>query len=242
MIPKLTEMALFLDVDGTLLGFQEQPDDVNSSASLTDLLRRLCNQLEGALALVSGRPLDELDRIFAPEVFTAAGGHGSQLRLLGGDISSNDQHYPDASFERLDSAIKCYPGAFVERKSHGAALHYRACPENADKVHAIAADEQTRLGDEFTLLAGKMVYEILPATINKGRAVERLMNNAPFAGRRPVFLGDDVTDEFGFAAVNAQGGLSIRVGPKNDQTRAMECLDSVTAVHEWLASLLETRP
>ncbi len=238
----LRTAALFLDVDGTLLELQERPEAVVSSAPLRRLLTGLQDRSLGALALVSGRPLVELDRIFSPDRFAAAGGHGAQIRLPNGSLEDAATPLPDATRQRLEQRLKSLDGVFIEAKSHGLALHYRARPEAMAQVRAAAERERSRLGQEFDLLAGKMVFELLPKNINKGRAIARLLADPLFAGRRPIFIGDDVTDEFGFSEVNARDGISIRVGSVTERTLAQQHLDDVPAVHRWLSALLEAQP
>lgn len=242
MVLPLRDTALFLDVDGTLLEIQDQPDAVISNPQLTDLLTALAQRLGGALALVSGRPIDEIDRIFAPEVFCAAGGHGVQLRLPDGSLETHPTRLPASTVQLLQDGLMGHAGTFLERKSHGLALHYRANPQAADAVRQLAdgaLEDLNRRGEQFELLSGKMVFELVPQDVNKGGAINRLMQHPVFAHRAPVFVGDDVTDEYGFSAVNSLGGQSLKVGPGDTPTAARELLEDVAAVHRWLSGLLE---
>ncbi len=242
MILPLRETALFLDVDGTLLEIQDQPDAVISDQRLTDLLTELQTRSGGALALVSGRPIEEIDRIFAPRVFCAAGGHGVELRLPDGVQETHPTRLPESTVGLLHAGLEDYPGTFLERKSHGLALHYRANPQAREAVHELANSalaDLTRLGEQFELLSGKMVFELVPHDVNKGGAINRLMQHPVFAGRTPVFVGDDVTDEYGFKAVNALGGQTLKVGVAGSATAARQHLEDVDAVHRWLRGLLD---
>lgn len=240
----LHKLALFLDVDGTLLELQDQPDAVVSNPELTRMLERLAAAANGALALVSGRPLAEIDRIFSPKTFCAAGGHGAEIRLPHGETERDPGRMPARIAETLSHKLKDHEGTFVESKSHGLALHYRANPAAASAVRELAEAALNTLkhqGGQFSLLSGKMVYELVPRRVNKGAAVRRLMADPIFEGRRPIFVGDDVTDEYGFTAVNELGGQSLRVGPANGASKATERLSDVAAVHDWLNALLKDK-
>ena len=224
--------ALFLDVDGTLLEFEIRPDLVGLPLGALDTIGRVSDRLGGALALVSGRPLSELDRLFSPQRFPAAGLHGQQFRgvvapqpVRSGDALSALRHEAALLAER-------HPGVFVEDKGANLALHWRAAPEAAASVRELAEAHLPRLQD-YRLQPGDHVLELLPADVDKGRAVHALMAEAPFKGRTPVFVGDDLTDEFGFAAASAAGGWSVLVGER-EPTQAQYQLDCPSAVHAWL--------
>jgi len=224
--------ALFLDVDGTLLEFEIVPDLVRLPLGALDVIGLLSDRLGGALALVSGRPLAELDRLFSPQQFPAAGLHGQQFRgvvnpqpVRSGDALSALRHEAGLLAER-------HPGVLVEDKGANLALHWRAAPHAAASVTQLAESHLSRLPG-YRLQPGNHVIELVPADVDKGRAMHTLMHEAPFAGRIPVFVGDDLTDEFGFAAANAAGGWSIQVGER-EPTQAQYRLDDPTAVHAWL--------
>ncbi|MEM9531194.1 MAG: trehalose-phosphatase [Pseudomonadota bacterium] len=237
MVPQ-QRMALFLDVDGTLLEIQDHPDAVISNPHLTGLLERVRDCLSGALALVSGRPLCEIDRIFAPARFAAAGGHGVEIRLPGQTPRTlAPTPFPEDLRVDLKAVTDAWPGAFVETKSHGVALHYRANPAAQQALRDAAGQAVERLNNEFTLLAGKMVFELVPEAVNKGAAVRHLMDDSVFAGRQPVFIGDDVTDEAGFVAARNLGGDALRVSAPVDESAARAFLPDVPAVHRWLREL-----
>lgn len=230
------DIALFLDVDGTLLELAEHPDAVAPHKSLPTVLQRLEKVLGGALALISGRTIDDLDRIFAPLRLPEAGQHGLERRDATGML-----HRVDAT-DALDDLraplrdlVSNHSGLLLEDKGSALALHYRQAPalENTVRRHvaALTADH-----DELHYLAGKMVFEIKSRSVDKGVAIGCFMTEAPFADRLPVFLGDDVTDEDGFRFVNAREGCSIRVdGPHSSTARF--ALADVTAVLDWLDAL-----
>lgn len=228
--------ALFLDVDGTLVDIQSHPGDVTADAELTELLVDLAGRLDGALSLISGRSIAEIDRIFAPATFPSAGSHGAELRLDGDEVVSAGAQFPEEILQRARSFADEHEGLLVEKKRAGLALHYRRAPHLEVACRELVADLMRELGPEFRLIDGKMVLEIAPRNHHKGEAIREMLQHPPFRGRRPVFVGDDVTDEDGFRIVNELGGLSIRVGHKA-QTAARFALDAVTDVHAWLRAV-----
>jgi len=224
--------ALFLDVDGTLLDFEIRPELVRLPLGALDIIGALSDRLDGALALVSGRPLTDLDRLFSPQQFPSAGLHGQQFRgvvdpqpVRSGDALSALRHEAGLLAER-------HPGVLVEDKGVNLALHWRAAPQAAASVTELAQSHMTHLPG-YRLQPGDHVIELVPADVDKGRAMHTLMSAAPFTGRTPVFVGDDLTDEFGFAAANAAGGWSVVVGER-EPTQAQYRLDDTKAVHDWL--------
>ncbi|SEL44049.1 trehalose 6-phosphate phosphatase [Pseudoxanthomonas sp. GM95] len=227
--------ALFLDVDGTLLEFNDDPGAVGLPDGGLDTVTRLSQKLDGALALVSGRPLAELDQVFAPLSLPAAGMHGQQLR----GAPETTRAVPGALAElRREATVLShrYPGVRVEDKGGAIALHWRAAPQAAAALQALAGRFIPQLGG-YRLQPGDQVLELVPADVDKGRAVRRLLGQPPFAGRVPVFVGDDLTDEYGFEAANSLGGWSVLVG-RRPNSHAMYALPDVTAVHAWLRSNL----
>ena len=226
--------ALFLDVDGTLVEIDPQPDRVRADERMRDRLLRLSRRMEGALALVSGRTITALDRIFAPLSLPAAGGHGAELRAADGlVVAASPLRLPDAVQARLGRFAAAHEGLLLEPKPGGATLHYRRAPELENECRRLVQGLLAELGDDYRMIDGKMVLELMPLAASKGEAVLALMQRPPFAGRRPVFVGDDVTDEDGFRAVNALGGLSIRVGDLAGSD-ARYALADVAAVCRWL--------
>ena len=227
-------IALFLDVDGTLLDICDTPSAVKADAALIDVLKSCFETLGGAMALVSGRSIAEVDRIFSPAVFPTAGAHGAEIRAndLQFDGSANTS-LPESAIASLESFASQHDGVLLEMKRGGASLHYRLAPELESQSRKLASDLLRDLGDSYRLIAGKKVFELAPADHNKGAAISTFLEVAPFRGRIPVFIGDDVTDEDGFIIVNDLAGVSIRVGDSG-QTAAAYSLRDTTAVREWL--------
>lgn len=230
--------ALFLDVDGTLLQIADRPENVHVDARLRILLTGLHTALGGAVALVSGRPLDELDRLFHPLALPMAGQHGYERRDATGVLHrlAAPVDELDAAAAYLEALCARHTGLLMERKDAGLALHFRMAPACADLARRSMEELADRLGAQFELLAGKMVFEIKPAHADKGRAVAAFMEEAPFRGRVPVFIGDDITDEFGFAAVQRAAGSAIKVGAGT--SIASLRLAGPHEVHGWLQSSL----
>ncbi len=224
--------ALFLDFDGTLVDLAERPEGVSASAGLLDTLAALRDALGGALAIVSGRPIEQLDHFLSPLKLASAGVHGAERRAADGTLTQADV----PSLERVEAAAVSlqtrHPALLIERKRGSLALHYRAAPELAETCTE-AMQDAVAASDGLVLLPGKMVLEAKAASIGKGIAIAALLGEAPFAGRKPIFLGDDVTDEAGFEAVQAQGGFGIKVGPEPSCARFS--LDSPDAVRAALA-------
>jgi trehalose 6-phosphate phosphatase len=229
--------ALFLDVDGTLVEIDPHPDQVVADVSLRERLAGLAERMDGAVALVSGRTIAALDRIFAPLGLSAAGGHGAEVRVANGAIEPATQlKLPAAVQAALGEFAARHEGLLFEPKPGGATLHYRRAPDLENECRALLQHLLAGLGPDYRLIDGKMVLELIPVAASKGEAVRILMQRAPFAGRRPVFVGDDVTDEDGFRAVNALGGLSIRVGTL-DGSDARHALPDIAAVLRWLDAI-----
>jgi trehalose 6-phosphate phosphatase len=235
------QAALFIDVDGTLLEIAPRPDLVRVPPSLPELLLRLATERDGALALISGRPIAELDRLFRPWQGAAAGLHGVERRCPG--VSYASAHSADraaaAALARLrpelEALVRQWPGAFLEDKGRTLALHYRAIPEAETPIRDAAVRLLQENAGALRLIPGKMVVEFQPRHHDKGRVIGAFMAEPPFRGRVPVYLGDDTTDEDGFAEVNRRGGISIRVGPSSGTTAAAYQLPSVRSVLDWLA-------
>ncbi|WP_440222080.1 trehalose-phosphatase [Dokdonella sp. MW10] len=234
--PLPAHAALFLDLDGTLLDFALHPQDVVVADTLRTSLARLRHALGGALALVSGRPVAEIDSLLDWRGH-AAGLHGAQWRDGDGDL-----HALAIAPAALDEArraalafVETLPtGVFIEDKTDALALHYRLAPEAAAAV-ALAADDLLRIaGSGFALQHGNRVIELKPAGVDKGVAIARFMSRAPFEGRTPWMLGDDLTDEHAFRHVNERGGTSVIVGPRRP-TDARYALATPQAVRDWLA-------
>ena len=233
------DWALFLDVDGTLVEIASEPDSVLVGGNLIPLLTDLRTKLEGALALVSGRSIDTLDRLFSPLQLAAAGNHGLERRDQAGLLQRPDPgaHMP-AIRDRMEAFASRNPGVVVEDKTLSMGLHFRNCPAAEGPATELAQELIGEFGDGLFLQKGKMLVEIRPGRGDKGTAIADFMAEAPFQGRLPVFIGDDVTDESGFELVNAQGGHSIRVG-NGAKTAARFRVDDVMGVIRWLEQIVK---
>jgi trehalose 6-phosphate phosphatase len=217
LVPHLGETALLLDIDGTLLDLAPTPREVWVPPDLLTTLKLLRAKTSGALALVSGRSLNDIDLIFAPEEFSAVGGHGSEMRLT----TSNDAGTMTAP--RLDSELKrrlaaiarLSPGILLEDKGYSLALHYRLAPYAETAIREAIALIQSDLPDApIEVLPGKCVFEVKHSAVSKASGVRDLMTRAPFCGRRPLFIGDDVTDESVFEIMPEFDGTAFSVGKR----------------------------
>lgn len=237
---RAADIALFLDVDGTLLEIEREPGDVHVPEHLCRILEDLQAATGGALALVSGRSLDQLDRLFSPLRLSAAGLHGLEHRNLGLKTvrATPDPEVFERAHRRLAAFAEANDGVLLEDKGLTLALHYRNAPEVADATIAVAEQAVAESAGALVLLHGKMVCELKPPGIDKGRAIAAFLDEPPFVGRRPVFAGDDVTDEAGFTTINERGGVSIRIGDGRP-TAAMFGHDDVAAMQTWLLELLD---
>lgn len=209
------ETAVFLDIDGTLLDIAPRPHDVHVSEELREILAHLSQKLGGALALISGRSLADIDYIFEPLRLAAVGGHGAEIRpapraepyrmQLWALDPTLKQHF--AEIAMLD------PGIIIEDKNYSLAIHYRLAPQMGGAVIKSVAAICEKYGcDGLSILPGKSVIEIKPRGFDKGSGLQELMSVSPFAGRKPIFIGDDVTDEAAFAVLPRFSGIGISVG------------------------------
>jgi trehalose 6-phosphate phosphatase len=233
------DWALFLDVDGCLLDLAPAPDDVVIPERLTDTLANLSRRLDGAVALVSGRALDNVARLFEPLVLPIAGLHGLERRSS--HRSAAAPTAPDAWTAVRGEAvalIESQPGALFEDKGAALALHWRNAPRAARALVAFAEATLPRLPG-YRVQHGNQVVELRPAAGDKGTAILALLEEPPFRGRVPVFAGDDITDEAGFAVVNARHGISVLVGTRTPSC-AHYALPDPDAVRRWLADSLAT--
>lgn len=229
--------ALFLDFDGTLVELAARPDAVAPAPSLVPLLANLSRRLQGALAIVTGRPIAVVDRFLEPLRLPVAGLHGVEMRATQ-DAARSSPPLPDlaAARARIAQLAEDWPALLVEDKGGAIAVHYRSVPAAGPAVRRLACSLLEDSADALVLIEGKMVVELLPAGRDKGTAILDLCGSAPFAGRRPVFLGDDVTDEAGFHAVNGLGGVSVRIGDGR-ATAARYRIDNVAGVLSLLGRL-----
>jgi len=233
---RLDQAALLLDIDGTLIDIAARPDEVVVPATLRETLQNLQHRTGGALALVSGRQLLDIDRLFSPLKFSAVGGHGAEIRQLpdGPVDAANAAPLPKVLTQGLFQLADGRDGVIVEDKSYSLALHYRLAPQHErailDGVAQLCADWPM-----IGVLPGKAVVEVKQTGANKGAGIRKLMKAAPFAGRKPIFLGDDVTDEFAVAAVPEFGGFAMSVG--RAIPGAVYRFDSPSAVRDWLGKL-----
>ena len=230
--------ALFLDVDGTLLELAPRPDAVQVPARIKSLLSSLGEAAHGALALVSGRPIAQLDEWFAPLRLPSAGLHGFERRDSQGKV--HRPPYDRRALQRartlLAASVKAHSGLVLEDKEIALALHYRLAPELEATAREAMARSLELAGEDFCVLEGKMVLELKPDGFSKSLAIAAFLAEQPFTGRTPIFVGDDRTDEAGFSFVEGVGGIAVHVGSAD--TRARWRLKNVAAVHEWLGALL----
>jgi trehalose 6-phosphate phosphatase len=248
LITHLGRIAILLDIDGTLVDLAPTPREVWVPPDLAVTLNRLMEQTEGALALVSGRSLNDIDLIFAPEQFPAVGGHGAEMRLSG-DNEAVATHAPPMDQElkrRLAAVAKLSPGILLEDKGYSLALHYRLAPHAEKAIYeAVSLIRADLPNAPIEVLPGKCVCEIKHSGFTKASGVRELMTHAPFRGRQPLFIGDDVTDESVFAIMPDYDGFAFSVGRRAQGVAGH--FDTPSDVREFLASLLDdssalTRP
>ena len=226
---------MFLDFDGCIVDIAPSPEAVEVPGCLSSLLVKLREALDGAVAIVTGRPIEQIDGFLGTAVPAVAGLHGLERRTADGGIVRPSLPRDDLYAVRalLEEFAAKRPGVLLEDKKYTVALHYRLAPSLRDDCRDVlnAALKDTPQG--WQVIEGKFVFEIRPCEHNKGTAIEAFMGEAPFLGRTPVFCGDDITDEDGFEVVNARGGVSIRVG-KGAATRAAAQVDTVGELLDWL--------
>jgi trehalose 6-phosphate phosphatase len=240
--PRLPMSAgLFLDFDGTLAPLASRPQDVAVAAWVVPTLKALSDGLQGALAIASGRPLAAIDAYLHPLVLAGAGCHGVEQRNAEGRVQLHEAEPPAGVVSRACQLAARHDGLLVERKPSGLALHFRSKPALGPMCReqlAQALAEAPGAADEWELLDGHCVCELKQRSVSKGGAVRAFLNEAPFAGRLPVFVGDDVTDEDGIRAVQAAGGFGVRVGPGRSEARFR--LADTDAVAAWLLQAAAT--
>jgi trehalose 6-phosphate phosphatase len=240
MVPHLSETAILLDIDGTLLDLAPTPREVWVPPGLAKTLEGLLQRTSGALALVSGRSLNDIDLIFAPEQFPAVGGHGAEMRLSA-DSEAVATHAPPMDKElkrRLAAIAKLSPGILLEDKGYSLALHYRLAPHAEKAIYeAVSLIRADLPNAPIEVLPGKCVCEIKHAGFNKASGVLELMKHEPFKGRRPIFIGDDVTDETVFAIMPDLNGLAFSVGRRAKGVAGH--FDEPSDVRAFLARLID---
>lgn len=236
------QWAYFFDIDGTLIEIAPSPDQIYVDRQLAALIERLHAMTGGAVALITGRSIRDVDQVFPVAGMAVAGQHGLELRDAWGRRITHALRTESLNEVRqqLIEAIARHPGLVAEFKGLSIALHYRAAPRLAGYAHRLMRSLQTRCVPDFVLQRGKRVVELKPAGRDKGVAIADLMEEPPFIGRVPVFVGDDATDEFGFSVVNEMHGHSIKVG--GGPTSARFRLKNVSAVKDWLMQGLEAVP
>jgi trehalose 6-phosphate phosphatase len=228
-------ISLFLDFDGTLVPLADHPDAIEPAPGLVPLLEKVSVRLDGRLMLVSGRTIADLDRHLGDHGLALSGSHGMERRLSGKSHEEMAEASDIASLRAaVGEAVESLPPLLIEQKRFGLALHYRQSPEAEGAVRKIAEDLAGRFGMAVKL--GKMVAELLPRGFDKGSAVEAAMALSEFVGTIPLFVGDDITDEDGFVAVQRLGGTGILVGDR-EHSAAAAALPDTDAVIDWLETL-----
>lgn len=235
----LSEWAVFIDIDGTLIDLAATPTGIHIPPELPAQLLTVSQRAKGAMALVTGRAIESVDAMFHPHQFVVAGMHGFEVRDASGAIhrKSVDKVSLDVARQQLAGLAVHWPGLIVEDKGLAVAVHYRQVPEAADAVHAAMEALQTTLGEAWKRQDGKMVVELHPAGANKGAAVSDFMAAPPFKGKKPLVIGDDLTDEAMFDFANSSGGRSVRVGDSIYPSAAKLKVGSANDVRCWIASL-----
>jgi len=236
----LAETAFFFDFDGTLVELASTPDGIFVPRSVPDILASLRRATNNAVAVVSGRGIDNIDSFLQMPDLPVAGMHGAERRDANGDVQRIGFH--DERLLRmehvLEGVVSANPGMLLEIKGAALALHYRNAPEREPAARAATERLVAEYADAYVLQPGKMVYEIKPRGVDKGRALRAFMAEPPFTGRKPVFIGDDLTDEKGFAVVNEFDGLSIKIGAGDTIARAR--IESVELLLDWLQVIAGT--
>jgi trehalose 6-phosphate phosphatase len=229
LLPPLNRAALLLDLDGTLLDIASRPDAVVVPAGLPEVLRALRRLVGDAVAVVTGRPVETVDALLGDAIFAVAGEHGGAIRHQPGQAVERSPlpSPPGGWLVEAERLAEKHPGTLLEHKACGFALHYRAAPAAGQPLRE-ALDCLLAGSSEFELLPAHMLWEVRPCGADKGKAVRRLMDRAPFLGRLPVFVGDDVTDEDAIAAAEAMGGAGLRV---------QDAFADAAGVRDWLQAI-----
>src|ERR1700692_1673296 len=234
-LPSL-EWCLFLDVDGTLIELTDSPFDTRADAELRACLGEGAAPLAGAVALVSGRSIEYLDALFAPLRLPAAGLHGVERRKASGDMHGASFVDTQLDLARIafNALVKACPGTLLEDKGRTVAVHYRMAPQFESRGRDTVVAVASQLSSNYHIQEGNMMFEIKPRGFSKDSAIKAFMQEAPFSGRKPVFVGDDLTDQDAFKAVAHQGGISVAVG---DRVRGQFHVGNAAAVRSWLEGI-----
>ncbi len=232
LLPPFDQAALLLDLDGTLLDIAPTPGQVVVPPTLPATLERLRDRMGGALAVITGRPVEQVDTLLPGVVPAVAGEHGGALRPAPGAalVRAAVPDLPPGLIEAAEAVVAAHPGVLLERKARGFVLHYRPAPEAGPAVRAAMEAMVAPHHGAFRLLAAHMAWEIRPRGVDKGTAITEVMALPEFAGRLPVFIGDDVTDEDGMVVARAMGGVGLFVP---------EVFGSAGAVRAWLARTVD---
>jgi trehalose 6-phosphate phosphatase len=235
----LAEVAILLDIDGTLIDIAPTPHDVCVPPGLPQILKGLLANTSGALALVSGRSLPDIDGLFAPARFPAVACHGAEIRAAASDaVAIRAEPLEPELKRRLASIANLSPGILIEDKGYSLAVHYRLAPQAEKAIYAAVSLIQADLADApIEVLPGKCVCEIKRSGFTKASGIRELMTQGPFAGRRPLFVGDDVSDESAFAIMPEFGGIAFSVG--KEARGVAGHFDTPSDVREFLARLLD---
>lgn len=232
LLPAFNQTALLLDLDGTLLDMAPTPDQVVVPPMLPGTLARLRDRLDGALAVITGRPVDQIDTLLPGIVPVVAGEHGGALRASPGAALTRAPvpELPPGLVDAAKAVAEDHPGVVLERKARGFVLHYRPAPAAGPAVHAALEALVKPYDATLRLIAAHMAWEVRPRGVDKGTAMTEIMALPPFVGRLPVFIGDDVTDEDGMVVARAMGGAGLFVP---------EVFGSAGAVRAWLARTVD---
>jgi trehalose 6-phosphate phosphatase len=236
-IDDLEQYCVFLDFDGTLVEIEDRPDDVRIDAATLQFIERLRDRVGRALALLSGRDIHVIDRLLYPLVLPVAGVHGLQRRDASGRLHSPiiDQSIVDAIAAKVEAAFVSEPGVVIERKTGAVAIHFRLRPDFEKRCLALAR-KIIRDRPGLDMIKGKMVCEIRLHGNDKGSVIAAFLEERPFKGRKPIFAGDDATDEPGFISVNARHGVSIKIG--ENPTAAKFRAANILELRSWLDELM----
>lgn len=237
LIPRISSAwAIFLDLDGTLLDIAPTPDDVRIPDTLGSDLTRAREIVGGALALISGRSIETIDRMLAPLQLPVAGQHGAEIRFAPSEPALRLSHVDLDHARHLLTPITAIPGVVIEDKGLSLAVHHRRARTSGIELYRRILEMLVEYGDQLEVMRGRRVFDIKPRGISKAVAVEHFMAKTPFSGRIPIFVGDDKTDEDGFKAVTARGGLALQVGPKFSVFSTAR-IENPASVRRWLKQL-----